>query len=53
MGRSVTLTNFYLSHPEYQNIPFEYLMQYLTDEQNKTADDLYRMAKSGEIRTSW
>jgi hypothetical protein len=47
------LTRFYTAHPEYQNIPFEYLMQYLSDEQNKTADDLYNMAKAGEMRTNW
>jgi hypothetical protein len=27
-------------------------MPYLTDEQHKTADDLYNMAKTGKIRTS-
>ena len=47
------LTGFYTKHPEYQDIPFEYLMLYLTDDQNKTADDLYKMAKYGEMRTHW
>jgi hypothetical protein len=50
---TAVLTKFYAAHPEYQEIPFEYLMQYLTDEQNKTADDLYKMAKYGEMRTDW
>ena len=50
---TAVLTKFYVAHPEYQEIPFEYLMQYLTDEQNKTADDLYKMAKYGEMRTHW
>lgn len=53
MARTGTLTKFYSAHPEYQDIPFEYLMPYLTDEQNKTADDLFKMAKAGEMRTSW
>lgn len=47
------LTRFYAEHPQYQNVPYEYLMQYLTDEQYKTADDLYNMAKAGSIRTNW
>ena len=50
---TAVLTKFYAEHPEYLNIPYEYLMQYLTDEANKNADDLYRMAGAGEIRTSW
>ena len=47
------ITAFYTKHPEYQNIPFEYLMQYLTDKEHKSADDLYSMAKAGMMRTSW
>ena len=47
------LTQFYTEHEEYQNVPYEYLMQYLTDEQKKTADDLFKMAKYGEMRTHW
>lgn len=46
------LTKFYSEHPEYQNIPFAYLMRYLSDEQHKTADDLYNMAKSAQIATN-
>jgi hypothetical protein len=46
-------TRFYTEHPEYQNIPYEYLVQYLTDEQKKTADDLFKMANAGEMRTHW
>lgn len=44
------LTKFYTDHPEYQSISYFQLMQYLTDEQHKTADDLYKMAKTGQIR---
>lgn len=47
------LTRFYTEHAEFEDIPYEYLMQYLTDEQNKTVDDLYHMAKAGEMRTGW
>ena len=47
------LTRFYTEHAEYKNIPYEYLMPYLTDEQYKTADDLYKMAKAGDMRTHW
>jgi hypothetical protein len=47
------ITAFYTKHPEYQNIPYEYLMQYLTDKEHKSADDLYSMAKAGMMRTSW
>lgn len=46
-------TAFYTKHPEYRSIPFEYLMQYLTDKEHKSADDLYSMAKAGMMRTSW
>jgi hypothetical protein len=47
------LSHFYTEHSEYQDIPYEYLMKYLTDEQKKTADDLFKMAKYGEMRTHW
>lgn len=46
------LTKFYTGHPEYQSIPYVRLMPYLTDEQHKTADDLYNMAKAGKFPTS-
>lgn len=48
-----TITEFYTKHPEYRNIPFLYLMQFLTDKERKSADDLYSMAKSGKLSTSW
>ena len=47
------LTQFYAEHEEYRSIPYEYLMQYLTDDQRKSADDLFKMAKYGEMRTHW
>lgn len=45
------LTKFYTEHPEYQSIPYLQLTDYLTDDQHKTADDLFNMAKAGKIRT--
>lgn len=47
------ITAFYSDHPEYRQIPFEYLMQYLTDDQHKSTEDLYKMARYGEMRTHW
>jgi len=47
------ITAFYTQHPEYRNVPFVYLMQFLTDKEHKSADDLYSMAKSGKLSTSW
>jgi hypothetical protein len=47
------ITTFYTNHPEYQNMPIEYLMYYLSDKKHKGADELYSMAKYGEMRTSW
>jgi len=44
------LTKFYTEHPEYQSISYFQLMPYLTDQEHKTADDLYKMARSGQIR---
>jgi hypothetical protein len=45
------ITRFYTEHPEERTIPYARLMPYLTDEQHKTADDLYNMAKAGKFRT--
>ena len=45
------LTKFYTEHPECQSIPYVLLMPYLTDQQHKTADDLYNMAKAGKFPT--
>jgi len=47
------ITRFYIDHAEYRDIPYEYLMQYLTDEQQKTADELGNTARAGEMRTHW
>jgi len=46
------ITAFYTKYPEYRGIPFEYLMQYLTDKDQKNADELHAIAKSGAMRTS-
>jgi hypothetical protein len=47
------ITEFYTKHPEYRNIPFFYLMRFLSDSQRKTADQIYEMALKGEIRTTF
>jgi hypothetical protein len=47
------ITAFYTQNPEYRNVPFVYLMQFLTDKQNKTAEQLLAMAKAGQMRTDW
>jgi hypothetical protein len=47
------ITAFYTQHPEYRNIPFVYLMQFLTDKENKTTEELFSMAKAGKMRTNW
>jgi hypothetical protein len=48
---TTVITDFYAKHPEYRSIPFGYLIWFLTDNQYKTADQLYQMAQKGEIRT--
>jgi hypothetical protein len=48
---TTVITDFYIKHPEYNGIPFGYLMVHLSDREYKTADELYKMALNGEIRT--
>ena len=48
---TTVLTQFYTEHPEYQNIPVVYLMRFLSDNQFKTADELYQMALKSDLRT--
>ena len=47
------LTDFYTRYPEYNNVPFFYLMWFLGDDQHKTADQLFQMALKGELRTKF
>jgi hypothetical protein len=47
------ITEFYTRHPEYQDIPYVYLLEFLSDNKYKTAEQLYQMALKGEIRTSF
>ena len=47
------LTDFYTKYPAYRNIPFIYLFFFLSDNQFKTADQLYKMALKGEMRTNF
>ncbi len=48
-----TLTEFYSRHAEYRDIPFSYLMEFLTSREHKSAQDLFVMAQTGAIRTKW
>jgi hypothetical protein len=47
------ITDFYTKHPEYQGVPFVYLLLFLTDRQYKTDDQLYQMALKGALRTNF
>jgi hypothetical protein len=42
------ITEFYTKHPEYRGIPFANIMDSLSDNKYKTADQLYQMALKGE-----
>jgi hypothetical protein len=50
---AAVITSFYTQHPEYQRVPFFYLLRFLSDRQFKTADQLYQMALKGELRTNF
>ena len=41
---TTVITEFYTKHPEYQGVPFFYLMLNLSDSKYKTAEELYQMA---------
>jgi len=43
------ITEFYTKHPEYQGVPFPFLLKYLSDNKCTTADELFRMALKGEL----
>jgi hypothetical protein len=43
------ITEFYLKHPEYRKIQSVILMHHLTDQEFKSADELYTLAKRGDI----
>jgi hypothetical protein len=44
------ITEFYNKHPEYQGVPFPFLMEYLSDQKCSTADELFQMALKGKLR---
>jgi hypothetical protein len=44
------ITEFYTKHPEYQGIPFPFLMEFLSDKKCSTADELYQMALKGKLQ---
>lgn len=43
------ITEFYTKHPEYQGVPFPYIMDFLSDGKYSTADQLYEVAQKGEL----
>jgi hypothetical protein len=47
------ITQFYTKHPEYRSIPFPYLMDHLSDEKYRTADQLAQMAQKGGLAAVW
>lgn len=47
---TTVITEFYTKHPEYQGIPFPFLMDFMSDSNYKIADQLYQMALRGELR---
>lgn len=44
-----TITEFYKKHPEYSEIPFPFIMEFLSDGKYRTADQLYELARKGEL----
>jgi hypothetical protein len=44
------ITEFYTKHPEYQGVPFPFLMEFLSDKKCSTGDQLYQMALAGKLR---
>jgi len=43
------ITEFYSKHPQYQAVPFPFLMEFLSDKKCSTADQLYQMALAGKL----
>jgi hypothetical protein len=44
------VTDFYTKYPEYKGIPFTTLLLLLSDKKHKTVEELYEMARKGELR---
>lgn len=44
------ITEFYTKHPEYQGVPFPFLMDFLSDKKCNNAEQLYQKALAGELR---
>lgn len=45
------ITDFYLKHREYENIPVDYFMLLFTDDRYKTVGDIEQGIAKGEVRT--
>ena len=43
------ITEFYAKHPEYQDIPIPFLMDFLSDKKCSTADELFKLAQKGTL----
>ena len=43
------ITEFYSKHTEYQDVPFPFLLQDLSDKQAVTSDQLYKLALEGKV----
>ncbi len=47
------ITEFYSKYPEYRSIPFPYLMDHLSDEEYRSAEQLAQMAQKRNLATVW
>ena|ERR1700693_1838301 len=46
---SKPITEFYTKHPEFEGIPFPFLLEYLGDNKCSTSEELYRTALAGKL----
>jgi len=47
------ITDFYTKHPEHRDIPVDYFMLLLTNDQYKTVGDIEQGIQKGEVRTTF
>jgi hypothetical protein len=46
---TIPVTEFYVKHPEYRGILIPSLMEFLSDKQCSTSDQLFQMAQTGKL----
>jgi hypothetical protein len=46
---TIPITEFYAKHPEYRGIAVPSLMEFLSDKQSSTSDQLFQMAQTGKL----